>query len=235
MTIYSQKGSIVHERKIRIMEEDILQELQQVIYSGDAQAAKIATEKALSLGYSTHSIIDKAIMPSMKEMGNQLHNGDIFIPEVLMASRAIHASMYVLKPILSHYSGGRRRGVVVIGTVAGDLHDIGKNLVAMVLRSRGFTVIDLGIDIKPQAFVSAVQRYHPDIVMLSGMMQIARDSMQKTIDALKNAGLRDQLYILLGGGCVDPDILDYIDADAAAMELSDTLEKCNAYVSRRSQ
>ena len=108
--------------------EDILQELVQAIYSGDAQDAKNATEKALNLGYNTQAIIDTALLPSMKEMGDRLRNGDIFIPEVLMASRAMHAAMYALKPIISHYAG-RRKGVVVIGTVAGDLHDIGKNLV----------------------------------------------------------------------------------------------------------
>jgi len=115
--------------------EDILQELEEVIYSGDAQAAKSATEKALHLGYSTQSIVDKALLPSMKEMGEKLRRVDVFIPEVLMASRAMHAAMYALKPIISHYTG-RRKGVIIIGTVAGDLHDIGKNLVKMMLEGK---------------------------------------------------------------------------------------------------
>ena len=233
MTIYSQKGSIVHERKIRIMEEDILQELQQVIYSGDAQAAKIATEKALSLGYSTHSIIDKAIMPSMKEMGNQLHNGDIFIPEVLMASRAIHASMYVLKPILSHYSGGRRRGVVVIGTVAGDLHDIGKNLVAMVLRSRGFTVIDLGIDVTKEEFLDAVCRHRTDILALSALLTTTIPELKNVIDYITEAGVRPQVSIMVGGAPVTAKYAKEIKADVYTNDMFEASEAAMELINRK--
>lgn len=215
------------------MEEDILQELEQIIYTGDAQAAKIATEKALSLGYSTHSIIDRSLIPSMKEMGNQLHNGDIFIPEVLMASRAIHASMYALKPILSHYSGGRRRGVVVIGTVAGDLHDIGKNLVAMVLRSRGFTVIDLGIDVTKEEFLDAVCRHRPDILALSALLTTTIPELKNVIDHITEAGVRPQISIMVGGAPVTAKYAKEIKADVYTNDMFEASEAAMELINRK--
>ena len=189
--------------------------------------------KTLDSGATSEQILNDMNV-GMQKVGTIFESGEYFIADLMFAGMIYRSALDVLLPPQTSVSSVKK-GRIVIGVVENDIHDIGKDIVVYLLYADNFDVIDLGIDMKPQAFVSAVQRYHPDIVMLSGMMQIARDSMQKTIDALKNAGLRDQLYILLGGGCVDPDILDYIDADAAAMELSDTLEKCNAYVSRRYQ
>lgn len=170
----------------------------------------------------------------MQKVGTIFESGEYFIADLMFAGMIYRSALDILLPAQTSVSSVKK-GRIVIGVVENDIHDIGKDIVVCLLSADNFDVIDLGIDIKPQAFVSAVQRYHPDILMLSGMMQIARDSMQETVEALKRAGLRDQLYILLGGGCVDPSILDRIEADAAAMELSDTLEKCNAFVSRRYQ
>ncbi len=212
--------------------EDILQELEQAIYSGDAQAAKNATEKALNLGYNTQAIIDTALLPSMKEMGDRLRNGDIFIPEVLMASRAMHAAMYALKPIISHYAG-RRKGVVIIGTVAGDLHDIGKNLVSMLLSSRGFTVIDLGIDVTKEEFLEAIQNYHPDIVALSALLTTTVPELKNIIDYIIDAGVRPQISIMVGGAPVTAKYAKEIKADVYTNDMFEACEAAEELIQRR--
>lgn len=170
----------------------------------------------------------------MQKVGDTFEKGEYFIADLMFAGMIYRSALDIILPRQANVSS-IKKGRIVIGVVENDIHDIGKDIVTCLLSADNFDVIDLGIDIKPQAFVNAVSRYHPDILMLSGMMQIARDSMQKTIDALKEAGLREKLYVLLGGGCVDPSILEHIDADAAAIELSDTLQKCNEFISRRSQ
>ena len=210
--------------------EDILQELEEVIYSGDAQAAKSATEKALHLGYSTQSIVDKALLPSMKEMGEKLRRGDVFIPEVLMASRAMHAAMYALKPIISHYTG-RRKGV--IGTVAGDLHDIGKNLVSMLLSSRGFTVIDLGIDVTKEEFLESIQNYHPDIVALSALLTTTVPELKNIIDYITEAGVRPQVSIMVGGAPVTAKYAKEIKADVYTNDMFEACEAAEELIQRR--
>lgn len=189
--------------------------------------------KTLDGGATSDQILDYMNV-GMQKVGDIFENGEYFIADLMFAGMIYRSALDIILPQQAAVSSVKK-GRIVIGVVENDIHDIGKDIVTCLLSADNFDVIDLGIDIKPQAFVNAVSRYHPDILMLSGMMQIARDSMQKTIDAIKEAGLRDKLYILLGGGCVDPTILEHIDADAAAIELSDTLHKCNDYLSRRYQ
>lgn len=212
--------------------EDILKKLEKVIYSGDAQGAKEATEKALNLGYSTQSIIDKALLPAMKVMGTQLRDGDIFIPEVLMASRAMHAAMYSLKPIISHYAG-RRKGVVVIGTVAGDLHDIGKNMVSMMLSGRGFTVIDMGIDVTKEEFLDAIYRYHPDILALSALLTTTISELKNVIDYITEAGVRPQVSVMVGGAPVTSSYAKEIKADIYTNDMIEACEAAEELLQRR--
>lgn len=212
--------------------EDYLKAIQEAVYSGDAQASKNATEKALHMGYSTETIIDKALLPPMKEMGDKLGTGEIFIPEVLMSSRAMHAAMYSLQPIISHYNG-RHKGVVVIGTVAGDLHDIGKNLVSMLLSGKGFTVIDLGIDVTKEEFLAAIKRHHPDILALSALLTTTMPELKNIIDYIVEEGLRPQISIMVGGAPVTVKYAREIKADVYTDNMFEAAEAAEELMQRR--
>jgi 5-methyltetrahydrofolate--homocysteine methyltransferase len=212
--------------------EDILMSLQQGIYQGDAQYTKEITDKVLKMGYSTEVIIRQALFPPMREMGERLKNGDIFIPEVLMASRAMHAAMYVLRPLVSHYNG-RYKGVVVIGTVAGDLHDIGKNLVAMMLEGSGFHVIDLGIDVTREEFIESVKRYKPDILAMSALLTTTVTELKNVIDGIVEEGIRPQIKIMVGGSPVTADYASEIRADIYTDDMFEAVEGAEDLMNNR--
>jgi 5-methyltetrahydrofolate--homocysteine methyltransferase len=203
--------------------KDILAIIQNAIYEGDAQSAKEITETALKIGYSTDAIIKQALFPPMKEMGEKLKNGEIFIPEVLMSSRAMHASMYALSPIISHHKG-MQKGVVVVGTVAGDLHDIGKNLIAMILRGSGFTVIDLGIDVTKEEFAKAIKPYRPDILAMSALLTTTMCELKNVIDYLSDKGIRSPVKIMVGGAPVTFDYAREIKADVFTNDMFQAVE-----------
>lgn len=198
--------------------EKKLAEIKQGIIDGNAQSVKSNTEAALSIGVRPDAIIDKVLIPTMKEVGQNLCNGEIFIPDVLMSSRAMHASLYVLKPILTHYRK-KKRGAIVIGTVAGDLHDIGKNMVAMILVGEGYEVIDLGIDVTAMEFVDAVLKYKADILALSALLTTTMGEMERVIEGLKEAGIRNRIKVFVGGGPLTANFASEIHADAYAPDL----------------
>ena len=150
--------------------------------------------------------------------------GDMFIPEVLLCARCMHGAMDILKPLLSE-ADSKGAGKVVIGTVEGDLHDIGKNLVAMMMQGSGFKVIDLGVNLKPQAFVDAVKEHKPDIIGMSALLTTTMPKMEETIIALKEAGLRDQVKIMAGGAPVTQDFVDKIGADAYGANAASASDK----------
>lgn len=194
-----------------VMHDD-LYGLRKAIYEGDAQKAKETTEVVLKLGYSTVSILENALFPAMKEIGEQLRDQQIFIPEVLMSARAMQGAMYVLKPIMS-YSQESGRGTVIIGTVAGDLHDIGKNMVAMMLQGKGFSVIDLGIDVTSDIFIEAIKRHNPDILAMSALLTTTLPEMKIVVDTIIEEGLRPQITIMVGGAPVTKRYAREIKAD----------------------
>lgn len=198
------------------LDEDRVYERIRALLSGGVPAERI-------MGYMN---------TGLKKVGSLFEDGEYFIADLMFAGMIYRAALDILLPPKEVSQGGKK-GRILIGVVENDIHDIGKDIIVCLLSADNFDVIDLGIDVKPQTFVNAVLRYHPDILMLSGMMHFAQDSMQKTIAAIEQAGLRDQVFILLGGGCVDDAILQRIAADAAAVEPSDTLKWCNEFVSRR--
>lgn len=212
--------------------KDVIVGIQKAIYDGNAQFAKEVTEKALKIGYSTDSIVKEALFPPMKEMGEKLKNGEIFIPEVLMASRAMHACMYVLDPIISHYRGGQK-GVVIIGTVAGDLHDIGKNLVVMMLRGSGFTVIDLGIDVTKEEFGNAVRHYKPNILAMSALLTTTMCELKNVIDYLAERGIRSLVKIMVGGMPVTSDYAREIKADVYTNDMFQAVEAAEDLIGKK--
>ena len=197
--------------------------LKQMIIAGD-DAATAATQQLVDGGALAREILDEALLPGMEVVGVQMKSGEKFIPEVLLSARTMQACLDLIKPLLGE--GGGSLGTIVIGTVEGDVHDIGKNLVAMLLSGAGFEVVNLGVGIAAADFVAAVEEHQADIVGLSGMLTTTIPKMPETIQALKDAGLRDRVKVIVGGAPVSPEWADEIGADACGANASLAVEKC---------
>lgn len=203
--------------------EDIVKQIQNGIYKGDTKYVIDRTELALRYGISLDEIMKEALFPPMQVLGEKLRTHELFIPDVLKASRAMHAALYVLRPIISHRSGSPK-GLVVIGTVAGDLHDIGKNMVTMMLTGHGYTVVDLGIDVTKEQFAEAIIKYKPDVLGLSALLTTTMPEMQNVIEYLKEINLRNQVKITIGGLPTSMEFARKIGADAYSENVFDAME-----------
>jgi 5-methyltetrahydrofolate--homocysteine methyltransferase len=187
-------------------------ELYNAILNGDAKKAHAATEAALAAGVDPMQLIAGSMVPAMDEVGKLFEAEEYFVPELLLAGRAMKSAMELLKPLLS--ASGQKMAVrVVIGTVKGDLHDIGKNIVASMLEGSGFEVTDLGTDVSPENFVAAVKERTPHVVCMSALLTVTMPAMKLTIDALQTAGLRTQVKVLIGGAPVTMQYAKEIGAD----------------------
>ena len=193
---------------------DTMEQLRQVVITGDWQAAPDLTHQALRAGHQARAILN-ALVGGMDVVSEQWRVGDMYIPDVLLAAKAMHAGMDVLRPHLSTQDT-RLRGAVVIGTVKGDLHDIGKSLVAMMLEGAGFEVHDLGVDVSPAKFVAAARTHQSDIVEMSALLTTTLPFMRDTIRSLEEAGLRESIKVLVGGAPVTQQFADSIGADGFA-------------------
>lgn len=204
-----------------------IKEIQDGLIDGDAEVVKNSTEQALNMGISADVIMANALIPMMEEIGNEFRNGNIFIPEVLMSSRAMHASLYVLKPLIVESKIKRKKGLVIIGTVAGDLHDIGKNMVSMTLQGDGYEVIDLGIDVPASSFVSAILRYKPDVLAMSALLTTTIGEMRYVTQSIVNEGIRDRIKIVVGGGPVTQDYVEEIGANGYGKDVFGAIDIVN--------
>ncbi len=189
-----------------------LKPLYDAVLEGDLKAAQAATTQALAAGGEPLRLVQEGMMPAMAEVGRRFEAGEYFVPELLLSARAMKGALELLRPRLSA-SGVQPVGRVVLGTVQGDLHDIGKNLVAAMLEGGGYEVIDLGVDVKPERFVAAVREKRPHIVAMSALLTTTMRAMKTTIDALRNAGVRDKVKVLIGGAPVTRDYAEEIGAD----------------------
>jgi len=179
---------------------------------------------ALEAGVSAADILNNACIAAMREVGRLFEEGEKFVPEMLISARAMKAGVNLLKPHLTQEDISVV-GKVVVGTVRGDLHDIGKNLVHMMLEGTGFEVVDLGTDVAPEKFVGAVQEHEPDIVGMSALLTTTMPAMKTTIEALSEAGLRDRVKVLIGGAPVTQGFADEIGADGFAPDASSATRK----------
>ena len=189
-----------------------LQKLHDAILHGNAKTAVAVTQEALAEGVEPMDLISKYMVPAMDEVGRLFQCEEYFVPELLLAARAMKGSLELIRPRLVA-SGQRPAGRVVIGTVKGDLHDIGKNIVASMLEGGGFEVIDLGADVAPEKFVDAIQRSDANLVCLSALLTVTMPSMRTTIEALKQAGVRERVKVLVGGAPVTRQFAQQIGAD----------------------
>ena len=189
-----------------------LQKLYDAIVNGDAQVARAVTEEALNAKADPVELVNRGMAPAMDEVGKRFERCDYFVPELLLSARAMKSALELIRPLLAA-RGAEPAGRVVIGTVKGDLHDIGKNLVASMLEGGGFEVMDLGVNVDPQKFVAAVQEKNANIVAMSALLTTTMTSMRNTIEALKQAGLRDKVKVLVGGAPITPRFATEIGAD----------------------
>jgi 5-methyltetrahydrofolate--homocysteine methyltransferase len=189
-----------------------MSDLYEAILNGKAPAAAEAARKALEAGIPALDVVQQHMVPAMNEVGRRFECEEYFVPELLLAGRAMKGALGIVRPLLAA-SGAQPVGKVIIGTVKGDLHDIGKNIVAAMLEGGGFEVTDLGADVPPQKFVNAVKTAGPDLVCLSALLTVTMPSMKTTIDALAAAGVREKVKVMVGGAPVTQRFADEIGAD----------------------
>lgn len=190
-------------------------EIAENLYKGDVEAVAKLTKEGLDEGIPPEEVLKRGLMTGMDQVGTDFREGELFVPEVLIAARAMHAGMDLLRPLLTEAdisSAGR----ILIGTVEGDLHDIGKNLVGMMLEGGGFEIIDLGTDVSPDKFVASVRLKQPDLIGMSALLTTTMPAMSRTIEALVEAGLRQEVKVLVGGAPVTQMYADEIGADGFA-------------------
>jgi 5-methyltetrahydrofolate--homocysteine methyltransferase len=207
------------------------EQLAQLVIAGDGEGAKRLTERLIADAIPAREILDAGLLPGMEVVGRRMKAGEVFIPEVLLSARTMQACLDLIKPHLAAGDSGSR-GTIVIGTVEGDVHDIGKNLVAMMLEGAGFAVINVGTGISPAAFVSAVKEHKPDIIGMSGLLTTTIPKMALTIAQLKEAGLRDAVKVIVGGAPVTQRFADEIGADAYGPNAAAAVEVAKELVSR---
>jgi 5-methyltetrahydrofolate--homocysteine methyltransferase len=205
----------------------ILERISREIVSGHIDESIEAVKEALQQEIPPNEILDDGLMAAMKEVGLLFQGGEIFIPDVFFSAKAMHGSMDILRPLLAP-SKLRGMGSAVIGTVLGDIHDIGKRLVGMMLEGAGFTVIDLGVEVSPEAFVQAVRVHQPQIVAMSTLLTTTMMNMGATIEALLKAGVREQVKVLIGGAPVTRAFVEEIGADGYGSDASVGVEEAKA-------
>ena len=186
-------------------------------------------EEALGEGLSPKDILDNGLVLGMNEVGIRFRRGDMYVPEVLMSADAMHAGLDILRPHLTA-TGATLVGTIILGTVKGDLHDIGKNLVGMMCEGAGFEVINLGFNVGPEQFIEAIKEYQPDIVGMSALLTTTMRSMGHTIRAIEEAGLRDQVKIMVGGAPVDAEFAERIGADGYGSNAPAAADLANQFV-----
>jgi len=203
--------------------------MSELLIAGNIEEIQKLTQQALDEGNKANEILGKGLLPGMDIVGQRFKACEMFIPEVLRSAKTMHAAMDILRPFLSEAEAAGA-GTVVIGTVEGDLHDIGKNLVAMMLGGAGFKVVDLGTDVKPQQFVEAAKEHKPRILGMSALLTTTMPKMGDTVNALKEAGIRDQIKVMAGGAPVTQDFVEEIGGDAYGSNATAAVEKAKAFV-----
>jgi len=185
----------------------------EAVTKGDINKAVAETQKAIDAGSFIQAIIDEGLIAAMDEVGDNFSKGTIFVPQMLRSAKTMQECMKLLEPLLKE-GDASSKGKVIIGTVKGDLHDIGKNLVAMMMEGAGFTVTDLGVDVSPEKFVQKAQEVEPDIVAISALLSTTMPAMPQTIEALQKAGIRDKVKVIIGGAPVTAKYAQEIKADS---------------------
>jgi 5-methyltetrahydrofolate--homocysteine methyltransferase len=210
---------------------NVLEQIQKNLYDGEVDAVREGTEKALAEGLAPADILQNGLIAGMDIVGRDFRADVLFIPEVLLCARAMHAGLEVLRPRLAE-SDAPSLGRIVIGTVAGDLHDIGKNLVSMMLEGAGFEVIDLGVDVRAEKFVEALKSSGAGVLGMSAMLTTTMPYMNTVVEALVEAGIRDKVKVLVGGAPVTASFAKTVGADAYGADAASAVDTARAFAAR---
>ncbi len=214
--------------------EDLYLQMQDDLYDGVREEIPVQVREALERGKTPQEILDGGLVAGMDIVGVDFRDGILFVPEVLMAANAMKAGMEVLRPLLTE-TGAPRVGTAVVGTVKGDIHDIGKNLVAMMLEGAGFEVINLGINVDADKFIAAIREYQPDIIGMSALLTTTMPYMKIVVDALGEEGLREEIYVMVGGAPVTENFAREVGADAYGRDAAVSVEIAKRYMKRKNQ
>jgi methylmalonyl-CoA mutase cobalamin-binding domain/chain len=212
--------------------EEVLKGLYDETLVGNAPRVLELTHEGLELQMEPQSLLFDALIPSLEEVGARFERGDFFVPEMLIAGRAMAGAMEVLRPLLAE-TGVETVGRFVMGTVQGDVHDIGKNLVNIMLEGAGFEVIDLGVQVSPEKFIEAIQQHEPDIVGFSAFLTTTMPMFKANMNALQKAGLRDNVIVMVGGAPVTQEYADAVGADGYAADASATVKRAKALLDEK--
>src|SRR6478672_1732774 len=212
--------------------EELYLQMQDDLYDGMREEIPQQVRAALQQGQTPQQILDSGLVAGMDIVGVDFRDGILFVPEVLMAANAMKAGMEILRPLLAE-TGAERIGTMVIGTVKGDIHDIGKNLVAMMMEGAGFEVINLGINNDADKFIAAVKDHQPDIIGMSALLTTTMPYMKVVIQALKDEGLRDSVFVMVGGAPVTETFARQVGADAYGRDAAIAVDLAKAYMTRR--
>jgi len=207
-----------------------LQELALYLEQGQAQKVAALTEQLLDASVSPQLILNDGLIAGMAVVGEKMRSGDMYLPEVLQSAGAMQASLKILKPHLAR-EGAKSRGKILMGTVKGDMHDIGKNLVGIMLQGAGFEIVDIGLNVPPEKFVEAIKAHQPSIVALSAMLTTTMLNMKSTIDSVRSAGLSSDVKIIIGGAPVNQNFADQIGADGYARDAVLAVDKVKQLLS----
>ena len=212
--------------------DDVLKGLYDEIMAGNRPAVLELTNAGLELGMTPETILFDALIPSLEEVGARFERGDYFVPEMLIAGKAMSGALDILRPLLAQ-TGAETVGTYVMGTVKGDVHDIGKNLVNIMLEGAGFNVIDLGVQCPPEKFIAAIEEHKPDIVGMSAFLTTTMPMFKANINAIEKAGLRGACAIMVGGAPVTQEYADVCGADGYAADAATAVRKAKELVAAR--
>ncbi|CAN5339837.1 cobalamin-binding protein [soil metagenome] len=212
--------------------DELLRDLYDQTLVGNAPAVLELTRAGLDMDITPTSLLYDALIPSLEEVGARFERGDFFVPEMLIAGRAMSGALTILRPLLAE-TGAEMVGTFLMGTVKGDVHDIGKNLVNIMLEGAGFHVIDLGVQVAPEKFVAAIEEHQPDIVGFSAFLTTTMPMFKANMNALEKAGLRDTVIVMVGGAPVTQEYADAVGADGYASDASATVKRAKDLLQKR--
>ena len=212
--------------------EELLRQLYDDTLVGNGPAVLELTNEGLAMGLGPETLLYEALIPSLEEVGARFERGDFFVPEMLIAGKAMAGALEILRPLLAE-TGAAAIGTIVMGTVKGDVHDIGKNLVNIMFEGAGFQVIDLGVQVAPEKFVDAVREHQPDIVGFSAFLTTTMPMFKANINALAKSGLRDQVIVMVGGAPVTQEYADAVGADGYSVDASSAVKKAKELIELR--
>ncbi len=213
-------------------QDELLQEMYEATLVGNAPRVKELTEQGIADGIGPETLLYDSLIPSLEEVGARFERGDYFVPEMLIAARAMQGALNILRPLLAE-TGAKPIGTFLMGTVKGDVHDIGKNLVNIMLEGAGFTVIDLGVNVAPETFVENINEHEPDIVGFSAFLTTTMPMFKANINALQKGGIRDKVIVMVGGAPVTQEYADAVGADGYAADASTAVRLAKELIEKR--